>query len=171
MTVVDAQAKVAYWASVYGVPPEIALAVANRESGFQQSARGAKGEVGVMQLMPPTAAALGVDAYDPEQNIRGGVQLLRDEYARFGDWPYALAAYNCGAGCAAKGPDHWPPATRNYVAAIVGMPAPTGPATGVTGEWDGMPAPTEFDLLGGADPVMLLVVAAAVAALYFYFAD
>ena len=78
MTVVDAKDRVAYWAAAYGVPVDLALAVAQRESGFQQSARGAAGEIGIMQLMPPTAAALGVNSYDAEANIEGGVRLLRD---------------------------------------------------------------------------------------------
>lgn len=170
MTVVDAQSRVAYWAAAYGVPVDIALAVAQRESGFQQSARGVKGEIGIMQLMPNTAAGLRVNSYDPEANIEGGVRLLRDNYARFGDWSYALAAYNCGPACAAKGPDAWPPPTRAYVAAVTGLPG----SRGTTGEWggdDATPAPVQFDLLGGADPLMLLLIAGALVALYIYLTD
>jgi soluble lytic murein transglycosylase-like protein len=170
MTVTDAKSRVAYYAAAYGVPVDLALAVAQRESGFNQDARGRSGEIGIMQLMPPTAAHLKVNSYDPEANIEGGVRLLRDEYKRFGSWSYALAAYNCGAACAAKGPDHWPDATRKYVAETVGMPS----STGTTGEWSDdadAPTPTEFDLLGGADSIMLLAIAAVVVVLYFYLTD
>lgn len=172
MTVVDAKDRVAYWASVYGVPVDLALAVAQRESGFQQSARGGSGEIGIMQLMPATASHLGVNSYDPEANVEGGVRLLRDEYKRFGDWSYALAAYNCGAGCAAKGPDHWPPSTRTYVAAVVGLPPSSG-ATGDFGadEWTGDDAVDTSSLLGDVDPLLLLALAAAGVLAYFYFTD
>ena len=83
-------------AAAYGVDPAIALAVAQRESGFNQGARGAAGEVGVFQLMPATAQGLGVDPYNQDQNINGGVSLLAQLYAKFGDWTKALAAYNGG---------------------------------------------------------------------------
>lgn len=169
MTIVDAKDRVAYWASTYGVPVEIALAVAQRESGFNQSARGGSGEVGIMQLMPPTSTALRVDPYNPEANIEGGVRLLRDEYTRFQDWSYALAAYNCGAGCAAKGPDYWPDSTRKYVAAVVGLPASTGPATGATDAWDG---PPELASLFSDDTTLpLLAMAVAAVLVYLYFTD
>lgn len=172
MTVVDAQSRVAYWAAAYGIPPQIALGVASRESGFQQTARGASGEVGVMQLMPATAASLGVNAYDGEANIEGGMRLLRDEYARFGDWSYALAAYNCGAACAARGPDRWPPSTRNYVAAITGLPPVSPPpSTGITDEWGQEPAPIELESMLGADPLVLIVAAVGAFLLLWYFTD
>lgn len=80
----------------YGIPPEIALAVARRESGLDQAARGTKGEVGVFQLMPSTAAGLNVDPYSLDQNVQGGVKLLSDLYGQFGDWRLALEAYNAG---------------------------------------------------------------------------
>ena len=60
-------------ANQFGVPPSIALAVAQKESGFNQAAVGAAGELGVMQLMPATAAGLGVDPSDLTQNVTGGV--------------------------------------------------------------------------------------------------
>lgn len=98
-----------------GVPPELALAVARRESEYNQDARGAAGEVGVFQLMPGTAGDLGVNPYHLGDNIRGGVRYLRQQFDRFGDWATALAAYNAGPGRA-----HNPPAsTRGYVADIL----------------------------------------------------
>ena len=118
MTRSEAQSRVSYWAGQYGVPESLALAVAQQESGFIQDKRGYSGEVGVMQLMPATAVGLRVDSYDPEQNIEGGVRLLRDNYTRFGDWSLALSAYNGGPGnVAAYG--GVAPKTAGYVASVM----------------------------------------------------
>lgn len=171
MTVTDAKDRVAYWAAAYGVPPEIALAVAQRESGFQSWVVGGKGELGVMQILPATAAALGVNAADPETNIKAGVGLLRDNYNRFQDWSYALAAYNCGPTCAAKGPDHWPPGTRNYVAAITGMPPASGGSVGTTDDWGQSVTPVDETNVLGADPLILIAAAVGAFALLYYFTD
>jgi soluble lytic murein transglycosylase-like protein len=94
----------------YGVDPALALAVAQQESGFNQGARGAAGEVGVYQLMPGTASDLGVNPYNETQNIEGGISYLAQLYRQFGDWTKALAAYNGGAGNMARGttpPQSW----------------------------------------------------------------
>ncbi len=90
-------------ASQYGVDPAIALAVAQTESGFNQGARGAAGEVGIFQLMPGTAGDLGVDPYSLPGNIKGGIAYLSQLYRQFGDWTKALAAYNGGPGNMARG--------------------------------------------------------------------
>jgi len=82
----------------YGVPPSLALAVAQTESGFNQSAVSPKGAIGVMQLMPGTASDLGVDPHDLTQNVQGGLSYLSKLYNQFGDWDTALAAYNAGPG-------------------------------------------------------------------------
>jgi soluble lytic murein transglycosylase-like protein len=87
----------------YGVDPAIALAVAQQESGFNQAARGAAGEVGVFQLMPATASGLGVNPYSTSENIQGGVSYLAQLYRQFGDWTKALAAYNGGPTAMAQG--------------------------------------------------------------------
>jgi hypothetical protein len=91
-----------------GVPPEIALAVATQESGLCHWGpsggvlRGKAGEYGVMQLMPATASALGVDPTDVNQNIHGGVKYLSQLYAQSGDdWALAVQHYN-GSGPAAQ---------------------------------------------------------------------
>jgi soluble lytic murein transglycosylase-like protein len=171
MTVTDAKDRVAFWAAAYGVPANIALAVAQRESGFQDWVVGKKGELGVMQLMPATAIGLKVNAADPEQNIEGGVRLLHDNYARFGDWSYALAAYNCGPTCASKGPDAWPKATYNYVAAVVGTPPSYPPSDGATGDWEQEPPPAEEASVLEADPLVLAVAAVGAFLLLYYFTD
>ncbi len=89
-------------AARYGVDPNLALAVARQESGLNQSARGAAGEIGVYQLMPATAADLGVNPYDAAGNVQGGVAYLRRQIDRFGDLAAALAAYNWGEGNVAR---------------------------------------------------------------------
>lgn len=78
------------------VPEGIFLGLVQQESAWQPAAVSPAGAVGLAQLMPATAAALGVDPYEPEQNLEGGARYLRDQYQRFGAWPLALAAYNAG---------------------------------------------------------------------------
>lgn len=96
-------------------------AVAWRESRFHHAALSPKGAAGVMQIMPATAAALGVDRFDLRQNIEGGAVYLRLMLNRYaGSIPLALAAYNAGPGAV----DRYggvPPyrETQAYVAAIV----------------------------------------------------
>ena len=60
------------------------------------------GAIGLTQLMPGTAAGLGVDPWDQEQNLLGGARYLRQMYDRFGNWELALAAYNAGPGAVEK---------------------------------------------------------------------
>lgn len=106
-------------ANSYGVDPALALAVANKESGFRQSAIGTSGEVGVFQLMPTTAANLGVNPYDLSSNIDGGVKLLKQNLDMYGGDPVsALAAYNAGPGAVNSG--NIPSSTQDYVNSIVG---------------------------------------------------
>jgi soluble lytic murein transglycosylase-like protein len=100
-----------------GVPPDIALRVAQVESGLNPNARGARGEIGIMQLMPGTAMELGVDPYDIMENIRGGIRYLRMMYERFGDWSLAVAAYNAGPGNVERGN-----IPSGYVRKVLGTP-------------------------------------------------
>ncbi len=105
-------------AAKYGVPPSLALAVATRESGLNQSAVGTSGEKGVFQLMPGTAAQLGVDPTDLSQNVDGGVRYLSQMYSQFGDWRTALEAYNGGPGNVQRGTVST--AAQGYADAILG---------------------------------------------------
>lgn len=118
---------VAQEASAQGLSPDLALAVAQQESGFNQNARSPVGAIGVMQLMPTTAAGLGVNPFDLVDNIRGGVRFLKGLLSQFGDTALALAAYNWGPGnvsaaLAQWGSDwlsHAPAETQNYVGRIL----------------------------------------------------
>lgn len=82
----------------YGVDVNLVKAVIFVESRFSPYATSPKGAMGLMQLMPGTARRFGVvNAYDPEQNIRGGVAYLRYLIDMFdGDLPLVLSSYNAG---------------------------------------------------------------------------
>ena len=84
-------------ADKYGLPRQLVRSVMAAESGFQAQAKSAKGAIGLMQLMPETAQALGVDPYDPAQNVDAGTRYLRNllNQYNYGLW-HALAAYNAG---------------------------------------------------------------------------
>jgi len=86
-------------ASRYGLPPEFLHSVAAVESGLQQDAVSPKGAIGIMQLMPETAAELGADPRDAGQNVDAGARHLRDLLVRYEGGVFrALAAYNAGSG-------------------------------------------------------------------------
>ena len=105
----------------HGVPEDLFLRLVQQESGWNPHAVSHAGATGLAQLMPDTAAKLGVDAKDPHQNLDGGARYLAMMYSRFGSWRLALAAYNAGPGAVEKHGGIPPFAeTKNYVKAILG---------------------------------------------------
>ncbi len=105
----------------YGVSPTLLAAVAKQESGFRAQAVSPAGAQGLMQLMPSTAAGLGVrNSFDPAQAVDGAARLLRDLIGEFGRVDLALAAYNAGPGAVHRYGGIPPyPETRHYVPAVL----------------------------------------------------
>ena len=80
-----------------GVEPALAVAIAKNESGFDQNAISPVGAIGIGQLMPDTAAGLGVNPYDWKQNILGMIKYIKELWETFdGDIAKVIAAYNAG---------------------------------------------------------------------------
>lgn len=90
----------------HGLRPEFVRSIAAIESGFHTDAVSPKGALGLMQLMPGTAADLGVDPKNPAQNADAGTRYLRELLDRYKDKPdgirLAIAAYNAGPGAVDK---------------------------------------------------------------------
>lgn len=101
----------------YGVDPSLIKAIIQTESSGDPQAVSPAGAQGLMQLMPKTAAELGVyDSFDPAQNIMGGTRYLRQLLDRYqGDRKLALAAYNWGMGNVERRLQSMPRETRNYI--------------------------------------------------------
>ncbi|MBY0503040.1 MAG: lytic transglycosylase domain-containing protein [Bryobacteraceae bacterium] len=113
-------------AEKHGLPPEFVKLVARAESALNPRAVSPKGAIGLMQLMPETAAALKVDPHDAEQNAEAGARLLKELLLQYQNQPdqlrRALAAYNAGPGAVARY-NGVPPyrETQLYVDKIVGQ--------------------------------------------------
>jgi soluble lytic murein transglycosylase-like protein len=126
----DYDALIAKHASQHALNPDFVRAVIQAESAFNPRARSNKGAMGLMQLMPGTAAEYRVaDAFDPAENIRAGVAYLKSLMTRFkDDISLALAAYNTGPRAVEKYGNTVPPykETRNYVSKIKSNSGSTG---------------------------------------------
>lgn len=108
-------------ASRVGLDPRLFAALVWSESNFHAGAVSHAGAIGLSQLMPGTAAALGVDPHDPFQNLEGGARYLRAQLARFGSAELALAAYNAGPGAVERYGRTVPPyaETQVYVVRVL----------------------------------------------------
>lgn len=115
------EAAIAEAADRHGLDRKLLHALVVVESAYRVEACSPAGACGLTQLMPGTAADLGVaDRFDPLENLRGGADYLARQIVRFGDLRLALAAYNSGPGRVARLgriPDITE--TRNYVVAVV----------------------------------------------------
>lgn len=87
-----------HYCTIYGVDPELVKLIIEKESRFNHRAVSRSGAIGLMQLMPETAKALGVtNPYNPRDNVMGGVKFLRRLLDMFnGDLELTLAAYHAG---------------------------------------------------------------------------
>ncbi|WP_248884428.1 lytic transglycosylase domain-containing protein [Acidithiobacillus acidisediminis] len=107
----------------FGLSAALLNAVIRVESGFNAGAVSSKGAMGLMQLMPATASRFGVqNAFNPEENVRGGAAYLADLLHRFsGDLRLALAAYNAGSQAVIQAGYHIPPfqETQDYVPKVM----------------------------------------------------
>ena len=118
----DFQKDIKEIASEFRVDPKLVKAVIRNGSCFDRTATSSAGAEGLMQLMPATAKSLGVtDSYQPQQNIRGGVEYLSGLVTRYhNNLTLALAAYNAGPGAVAKYDGVPPyPETQKYVKRVM----------------------------------------------------
>jgi len=116
----EAEALVRRVAQAEDFYPDFVLSVARIESHFRADQVSPKGAVGLMQLMPATAARFAVDICDPADNVRGGVRYLRILHDRYHNPFYMLAAYNAGEDAVAQYRGVPPfPETVRYVADVI----------------------------------------------------
>lgn len=111
-----------------GIDPDAFERQIRQESGFSPTARGGSGEIGIAQLMPDTAAGLGIDRTDPAASLRGAAQIMGRFYRKYGDYRMAAAAYNAGSGtlaaavrdCGGSWESCLPRSTRAYIRVVMG---------------------------------------------------
>lgn len=124
----------------HGIRPELLDALVWAESNYNPGAISPRGAIGLTQLMPATAAELGVNPKDPMQNLEGGARYLRSLLKQFGSEEMALAAYNWGMGNLRRhGFENAPAETQDYVQKILGTAGP--PALGLNRDGASSTAP------------------------------
>ena len=117
------------YARFFGLSPQLVQAVVQAESGYNVRALSSKGAMGLMQLMPGTAELLGVtNAWDPQQNVRGGTAYLKQQLDKFGSVRLAVAAYHAGPKAVEKYGGVPPyPDTEEYVERVLSLYQQTPP--------------------------------------------
>lgn len=106
-------------AKAMGVEPAIVLSIAKAESGFNQNARGAGGHIGVFQLSQTTAKNMGLNPYNLDDNIKGGIIYYQRMYKTLGSMELAIAAYNVGLDAIRRNNNTIPKYTRAFVSRIM----------------------------------------------------
>jgi len=115
----DVKQNIIKQAKVMGVEPAVVLSIAKTESGFNQSARGMGGHIGVFQLSHSTAKRMGIDPYNLDDNIKGGITYYKKMYDRFGSMELAVAAYNAGPEAISRNNNAIPKHTKPFVSRIM----------------------------------------------------
>lgn len=115
----DVKQNIIRQAKSMGVEPAIVLSIAKTESGFNQAARGAGGHIGVFQLSHATAKHMGLNPYNLDENIKGGISYYKNMYNRFGSMELAVAAYNAGPEAVRRNNNTIPSSTRPFVNRIM----------------------------------------------------
>ena len=106
-------------AKTMGVEPAIVLSIAKTESGFNQAAKGYGGHIGVFQLSHSTAKHMGLDPYNLDDNIKGGITYYKNMYDRFGSMELAVAAYNSGPDAVRRNNNSIPKHSQKFVNRIM----------------------------------------------------
>jgi soluble lytic murein transglycosylase-like protein len=126
-----------------GIDPILFARQINQENGFKVAGVSYKGAIGIAQFEPGTAKSMGIDPHDPAQSLAAAAKMMANSYRHYlssssspqDAYAKALAAYNCGSGCANKAisnygnawmdhlplDDHGQPQARNYIRSIMGI--------------------------------------------------
>ena len=119
-SVEDVKQNIIKQAKEMGVEPAIVLSIAKTESGFNQSAKSACGtHIGVFQLSHATAKNMGLDPYNLDDNIKGGITYYKNMYNMFGSMELAVAAYNSGPVAVKRNHNQVPHHSRHFVNRIM----------------------------------------------------
>lgn len=144
-------------ARTYNVPVALLLAMGKAESDYNPNAVSPVGAVGIMQLMPATAASLGVsNPYDPRENIMGGAKYVAQNLETFKNYPncveLAVAAYNAGPGAVMRAGYQVPHngETEYYVEKVMGYVTVLQSGSGGVGSGDTDGTGNEYEMLKNA---------------------
>lgn len=102
-----------------GVEPAIMLSIAKTESGFNQNAKSASGHIGVFQLSHSTAKRMGLNPYELDDNVKGGIMYYKNMYNSFGSMELAVAAYNSGPDAIKRHKNTVPKHSERFVTRIM----------------------------------------------------
>ena len=115
----DVKQNIVKQAKQMGVEPAIVLSIAKAESGFNQNVKSAGGHIGVFQLSHTTARNMGLDPYNLDDNIKGGIIYYKNMYNMFGSVELAVAAYNSGPYAVKKCNNTIPKHSQHFVNKIM----------------------------------------------------